>query len=171
MRVASALFILALLSHPGGQPFNAPPDRYDDLVNLALQQVGSDLRVRQITCITGEHPLCRFGARQVEIDVTGPKGRSGTDRITVAATFRRNDNDAAKGLMEDALTVLGATMVTYDPRMAADRRSGMLLELGGAALNIGEAHLDSADVHYSLSVGDVSGRLEITAATLRAQHA
>ena len=33
-----------------------------------------------------------------------------------------------------------------------------------------EAHIDSNDVHYTLSFDDVSGRLEITAATLRAGH-
>jgi hypothetical protein len=54
--------------------------------------------------------------------------------------------------------------------MTAERRGEMLLELGDAALGVGEAHLDSADVHYALSFDDVSGRLEITAATLRAGH-
>ena len=61
-------------------------------------------------------------------------------------------------------------MAAYDPQMSVDRRGKVLLELGEAALSSGEAHRDSADVHYALSFDDVSGRLEITAATLRAGH-
>jgi hypothetical protein len=54
--------------------------------------------------------------------------------------------------------------------MSANRRGEVLLELGEAALSVGEAHQDSANVHYALTFDDVSGRLEITAATLRAGH-
>jgi hypothetical protein len=102
--------------------------------------------------------------------VTGPADRPATERISVAATFRQGDDEAAKGLLEDTLTVIGATMVAYDPGMSADRRGEVLLQLGEAALSSGEAHHDSADVHYALTFDDVSGRLEITAVTSRAGH-
>ncbi len=167
MRTAAVLFTLILASPVLAGPFDIAPERYDEAVNMALQQVGSDLRVRQTTCAAVG---CRFAARQVTIDVIGPADRPATERITVAATFRHGDDAAAKGLLEDTLTVIGATMVAYDPGMATDRRGKVLLELGEAALSLGEAHRDSADVHYAVSFDDVSGRLEIVAATLRAGH-
>ncbi len=102
--------------------------------------------------------------------MTGPVDRPSTERISVAAIFRHGNDAAAKELLEDTSTVIGATMVAYDPGMLADRRGEVLLELGAAALSSGAAHQDSADVHYALSFDDVSGRLEITAATLRAGH-
>jgi hypothetical protein len=163
----AALLVLVLASPALAGPFDIPPERYDETANPALQQVGSDLRVRQTGCAAGH---CRFAAREVVIEVSGPADRPATERITVAATFRKGDDAAATGLIEDTLTVLGATMVAYDPRMAAERRAEVLLELGDAALGVGEAHLDSVDVHYALSFDDVSGRLTITAATLRAGH-
>ncbi len=163
----AALFVLLLASPAWAGPFDIPPERYDETVNPALQQVGSNLRVRQTTCAGAR---CRFTARQVDVEVSGPAERPATERITIAATFRQGDDAAAAGLIQDALTVLGATMVAYDPGMVPDRRAEVLLELGEAALGVGEAHLDSADVHYALSFDDVSGRLEITAATLRAGH-
>jgi hypothetical protein len=138
------------------------------MVNGALQQVGTDLRIRPTSCVAGIR--CRFAARLVDVEVTGPADRPGTERITVAATFRQGDDEAAAKLIDDTLTVLGATMIAYDPRMPADRRSEALLELGDAALTTGEAHRDSTDVHYALRFDDVSGRLEIIAATLRAGH-
>jgi hypothetical protein len=167
MRTAAALFVLLLASPALAGPFDLPPERYDEAVNVALQQVGSDLRVRQTACASAR---CRFAARQVTVDVTGPVDRPSTERISVAATFLQGDAAAAKELLEDTLTVIGATMVAYDPGMSADRRGEVLLELGEAALSSGEAHKDSADVHYALSFDDVSGRLEVTAATLRAGH-
>jgi hypothetical protein len=169
MRPAFAFFISmsALASQATAGPFDAAPSKYAETVNPALQQVGSDLRVRQAACVAAR---CRFAARQVEIEVSGPADRPVTERITVAASFRQGDAAAATGLFEDALTVVGATMVAYDPGMAAERRGEVLFELGEAALGMGEAHLDSADVHYAVSFDDVSGRLEITAATLRAGH-
>jgi len=167
MRLAAAM-LLATLAYPAvASPFDALPEQYDETINPALQHVGSDLRVRQTNCVASS---CRFAARQVEVEVSGPADRPATERITVAATFRKNDDEAATNLLDDALTVVGATMVAYDPGMAAERRGEVLLELGEAALGVGEAHLDSADVHYALSFDNVSGRLEITAATLRAGH-
>ncbi len=166
MRLAAA-FVLLVASPAGAGPFDLPPERYDETVNTALQQVGSDLRVRQTACAASG---CRFAARRIEVGVSGPADRPVTERITVAATFRQGDDAAATGLIEDTLTVVGATMMAYDPKMTAERRGEVLLELGDAALGVGEAHLDSADVHYALSFDDVSGRLEITAATLRAGH-
>ncbi len=167
MRTATALFALVLASPALAGPFDIPPERYGEAVNPALQQVRSDLRVRQIACAPAR---CRFTALQVDIEVSGPSDRPATERIIVAATFRQRDDAAATSLLEDTLTVIGATMVAYDPGMAAERRGEVLLELGEAALSVGEAHLDSADVHYALSFDDVSGRLEITAATLGAGH-
>lgn len=167
MRTAAALFVLVLASPALAGPFDIPPERYDETVNAALQQVGSDLRVRQTACTAAR---CRFAARQVDVEVSGPADRPATEWITVVATFRQGNDEAAKGLLEDTLTVIGATMMAYDPGMAADRRSEVLLELGDAALTVGEAHLDSTDVHYALSFDAVSGRLEITAATLGAGH-
>jgi hypothetical protein len=167
MRTAAVLFTLVLASPALAGPFDIAPERYDEAVNAALQQVGADLRVRQTACAAAS---CRFAARQVTVDVTGPADRPSTERISVAATFRQGEDEAAKGLLEDTLTVIGATMVAYDPGMSANRRGEVLLELGEAALSVGEAHQDSANVHYALTFDDVSGRLEITAATLRAGH-
>jgi hypothetical protein len=167
MRLAAAFVIIVVASPAGAGPFDIPPERYDETVNTALRQVGSDLRVRQTSCAAGR---CRFAAREVVVEVSGPAERPATERMTVAATFRRDGDTAAASLLDDTLTLVGATMVAYDPRMTAERRGEMLLELGDAALGVGEAHLDSADVHYALSFDDVSGRLEITAATLRAGH-
>jgi hypothetical protein len=113
---------------------------------------------------------CRFAARQVNVEVSGPADHPATERITIGAIFRQGDDEAAASLLEDTLTVVGATMVTYDPGMAAERRGAVLQELGEAALGVGQAYLDSADVHYALSFDGVSGRLEITAATLRVGH-
>ncbi|MBD2746104.1 hypothetical protein IC232_05250 [Microvirga sp. BT688] len=170
MRPVLAFFIatFALASQATANPFDAPPPMYAEAVNPALRQVGTDLRVRQTSCMVSSH--CRYAARQVGIEVVGPPDRPVTERIMIAATFRQGDDAAATKLIDDTLTVLGATMVVYDPGMAEDRRGEFLLELGDAALSVGEAHRDSADVHYALSFDDVSGRLEITAATLRAGH-
>lgn len=167
MRPAATLLVLVLASPALAGPFDAPPERYDETVNVALQHVGTSLRVRQTACAAAR---CRFAARGVIVEVAGPADRPATERITVAATFRQGDAGAAASLLEDALTVFGATMVAYDPGMAAERRGVVLQELGDAALGVGEAHIDSNDVHYALSFDDVSGRLEITAATLRAGH-
>ncbi|MBM1171988.1 hypothetical protein [Microvirga arabica] len=167
MRIAASLLALVLALPALAGPFDIPPDQYDETVNPALQRVGADLRVRQMACAPVR---CRFTAIQVDIEVSGPTDRPAMERITIAASFRQGDDAAAAGLIEDTLTVLGATMVAYDPGMAADRRSEVLLELGEAALSVGEAHVDSADVHYALSFDDLSGRLKITAATLRAGH-
>jgi hypothetical protein len=167
MRPAAALLVLVVASPAWAGPFDIPPERYDGTVNTALQRVGSDLRVRQTGCAAAR---CRFAAREVIVEVSGPADRATTERITVAATFRPGDDEAATSLLEDTLTVVGATMVAYDPAMAAERRGAVLQELGDAALGVGEARLDSADVHYALSFDDVSGRLEITAAALRAGH-
>jgi hypothetical protein len=163
----AALLVLVIASPAQAGPFDLPPERYDETVNTVLQQVGSDLRVRQTACAASG---CRFAARRIEVGVSGPADRPVTERITVAATFRQGDDAAATGLLENALTVVGATMVAYDPGMTAERRGEMLLELGDAALGVGQVHLDSVDVHYALSFDDVSGRLEITVATLRAGH-
>ncbi|MFC4171558.1 hypothetical protein ACFOYU_05730 [Microvirga sp. GCM10011540] len=170
MRPILALFIptFALVSQATAEPFDAPPSKYAEAVNAALQQVGTDLRIRQVSCTDATR--CHFAARLVDVEVTGPEDRPGTERIMVAATFRQGDDEAAAKLIDDTLTVLGATMVAYDPRMSADRRGEVLFDLGDAALTTGEAHRDSADVHYALTFDDVSGRLEITAATLRAGH-
>ncbi|QRM35275.1 hypothetical protein [Microvirga sp. VF16] len=167
MRTAAALLILVLASPALANPFDTPPERYDETVNVALQQVGSGLRVRQTACAAAR---CRFVARQVDVEVSSSAARPAMERITVAATFRQGDDAAAKGLLEDTLTVIGATMVAYDPEMDAGRRGEILLALGEAALSVGEAHRDSTNVHYALVFDDVSGRLEITAATLRAGH-
>ncbi|WP_262031701.1 hypothetical protein [Microvirga sp. Mcv34] len=167
MRPAAALLVLLLASPALAGPFDTPPERYDETVNVALQQIGSDLRIRQTACAATR---CRFAAREVIVEVSGPADRPAIERITIAATFRQGDDRTATNLLDDTLTVVGATMVTYDPGMAAERRGEVLLELGEAALSVGEAHLDSADVHYALSFDDVSGRLEIIAATLRAGH-
>ncbi|MEE1657884.1 hypothetical protein VB618_16915 [Microvirga sp. CF3062] len=166
--LAFSIATFALASQATAEPFDGPPSTYAETVNPALRQVGTDLRVRQTSCVASSR--CRFAARQVDIEVVGPPDRPGTERIMIAATFRQGDNAAATKLVDDTLTVLGATMVVYDPGMVADRRSEVLLELGDAALTVGEAHQDSTDVHYALSFDDVSGRLEITAATLRAGH-
>lgn len=170
MRLALGLLfsVFAAASQAAAGAFESPPQRYEETVNAALQQVGTDLRVRQTSCVVSSR--CRYAARQVDLEVVGPPDRPVTERIMIAATFRQGDDAAAAGLIDDTLTVLGATMVVYDPRMPADRRSDILLDLGEAALSIGEAHRDSADVHYALSFDNVSGRLEITAATLRAGH-
>jgi hypothetical protein len=170
MRPVLAFFIatFALASRATAGPFDAPPTKYAETVNPALKQVGADLRVGQTSCVASTR--CRFAARRVDIEVVGPPDRPGTERIVIGATFRPGDDAAATKLIDDTLTVLGATMVAYDPGMAADRRGQLLLELGDAALTVGEAHRDSADVHYALSFDDVSGRLEITAATLPAGH-
>ncbi|MBM1170169.1 hypothetical protein [Microvirga arabica] len=170
MRLALGLFLTAFASasQATAGPFEAPPQRYAEAVNAALHQAGTDLRLRQTSCEAGTR--CRFAARLVDVDVTGPADRPGTERILIAAIFRQGDDEAATRLIDDTLTVLGATMVAYDPGMAVERRGEALLELGDAALGVGEAHLDSADVHYALRFDDVSGRLEITAATLRAGH-
>jgi hypothetical protein len=167
MRLAAAFVLLVVASSAGAGPFDLPPERYGETVNTALQQVGSDLRVRQTGCAAAR---CRFAAREVIVEVSGPAERPTTDGITIGATFRRDGDTAAASLLDDTLMLIGATMVAYDPGMAADRRGDVLLELGEAALRVGEAHLDSADVHYALTFDDVSGRLEITAATLRAGH-
>ncbi|WP_201860698.1 hypothetical protein [Microvirga soli] len=170
MRLALGLFfsMFAFACQAAAGPFEASPQRYEQTVNAALQQVGTDLRLRQTSCVASTR--CRFAARLVEVEVVGPTNRPGTERIVIGATFRQGDDAAATRLIDDTLTVLGATMVVYDPGMAARRRGELLLELGDAALSLGEAHRDSADVHYALSFDDVSGRLEITAATLRAGH-
>lgn len=170
MRPIFAFFIalFALASQATAGPFDISPSKYAEMVNAALQKVGTDLRVQQTSCLVNSR--CRFAARQVDIEVVGGPDRSGTERIMIGATFRQGDDAAATRLVEDTLTVLGATIVAYDPRMAADQRSEVLLELGNAALTVGAAHQDSADAHYALSFDDVSGRLEITAATLRAGH-
>jgi hypothetical protein len=167
MRITAALYLLLLASPAVAGPFDTPPERYDEAINVALQQVASDLRVRQTACIAAR---CRFAARGVSVEVAGPADRPATERITVAATFRQGDDGAAASLLDDTLTVVGATMVAYDPGMAAERRGAVLQELGDAALGVGEAHIDSNDVHYALSFDDVSGRLEIIAATLPAGH-
>jgi hypothetical protein len=167
MRPAAALLVLAVASPAWAGPFDTPPERYDETVNVALQQVASDLRVRQTACTAVR---CRFAARGVSVEVAGPADRPATEQITVAATFRQGDDGAATGLLDDTLTVLGATMVAYDPGMTAERRGAVLQELGDAALGVGEAHIDSNDVHYALSFDDVSGRLEIIAAILPAGH-
>ncbi|QFU14739.1 hypothetical protein [Microvirga thermotolerans] len=167
MRIAAALLFATLAYPAAANPFDIPPERYDETINPTLQQVGSDLRVRQSACAPAR---CRFVARQVEVEVSSPVGRPATERITIAATFRQGDDEAGQRLLEDTLTMIGATMVAYDPRMAADQRGEILLELGDAALSVGEAHRDSADMHYALSFDDVSGRLEITAAALSAGH-
>lgn len=170
MRPVFAFFIatLALASQAMADPFDAPPPNYAEMINPALGQFGADLRVRQTSCVVSSR--CRYAARQVGIEVVGPPDRPVTERIMIAATFRQGDDAAAAKLIDDTMTVLGATMVVYDPGMAAERRGELLLELGDAALSMGEAHRDSVDVHYALSFDDVSGRLEITAATLRAGH-
>jgi hypothetical protein len=167
MRTAAALLVLAVASPACAGPFDTPPGRYDEAINVALQQVGPDLRVRQTACIAIR---CRFAARGVSVEVAGPADRPATERITVAATFRQGDDGAAASLLDDTLTLVGATMVAFDPGMPAERRGAVLQELGDAALGVGEAHIDSNDVHYALSFDDVSGRLEITAATLRGGH-
>ncbi|MCG7392915.1 hypothetical protein MHY87_08370 [Microvirga sp. ACRRW] len=170
MRFAVVFFLSTLVGVPlaVAEPFDASPQKYAGTVNTALQQVGTDLRVRPISCTDAAR--CRFAARRVQVEAISPAGRSGTERITLAVTFHQGGESAAKQLMRDALLVLGATMVAYDPTMPADRRRDFLLELGDAALTVGEAHRDSANVHYALSFDDVSGRLEIIAATLRASH-
>ncbi|MXQ12667.1 hypothetical protein [Microvirga makkahensis] len=66
--------------------------------------------------------------------MSGPADRPAMERITVAASFRQGGADAARCLLEDALTVVGATMVAYDPGMAAERHGEVLLERGEAAL-------------------------------------
>jgi|GEM_PF-3032907 len=166
--LALSIPMFALASQAAAEGFASSPPKYAELVNAALQQVDTGLRIRQTSCTASTH--CRFAARLIEVDVMGPADRPGTERILIAATFRQGDDEAATRLIDDTLTVLGATMVAYDPRMPADSRSKVLLELGDAALSVGEAHRDSADVHYALAFDDVSGRLEITAATLRAGH-
>jgi hypothetical protein len=59
MRTAAALVVLLLASPALAGPFDIPPERCDEAVNVALKQVGSHLRVQQIVC-TPAH--CRFTA-------------------------------------------------------------------------------------------------------------
>jgi hypothetical protein len=71
MRPAAALLVLFLASPAWASPFDTPPERYDETVNVALQQVGSDLRVRQTACTAVG---CRFTAREVSVEVSGRSG-------------------------------------------------------------------------------------------------
>ena len=149
-------------------PFDTPPNRFADTVNPVLRQAKSDLRVRRTTCTSTVPPSCRFSARDVDIIVAGHG--TGTGRITVAVTFRRGGETEATRLLRASMSVLGAVMVTYDPGMRASRRVDMINELGEAAFEDSEAHLDSADVHYALAFDDASRRLEIVVAPLRLAH-
>jgi hypothetical protein len=96
-RIAAALLVLVLALPTLAGPFDAPPERYDETVNVALQQVGTSLGVRQTACTAAR---CRFAAREVSVEVAGPVDRGATERITVAATFRQGDDGAAASLLE-----------------------------------------------------------------------
>jgi hypothetical protein len=65
---------------------------------------------------------------------------------------------------------LSPSCIRRDPGMPASRRVAMINELGEAAFEDSEAHLDSADVHYALAFDDASRRLEIVVAPLRLAH-
>lgn len=88
MRSAFAFFIstVALASQATAEPFDTLPLKYAESVNAALQQVGTDLRIRQISCVASTR--CRFAARRVEVEVKGQADRPGTERILIAVTFR-----------------------------------------------------------------------------------
>lgn len=167
MRIAAAVLTVVLVTPAAAGPFDVSPDRYGDRVNPALSEAGSDLRVRRTACQAGERPACRFAARRVDIEVAGSRGSRGTERIALAARFRRGAETEAAGLLRDAFTVLGATMVAYDPEMAADRRGEVLQTLGDAALGAGEGQEDGQAARYAVSFDDVSGRLEIDVFPLR----
>lgn len=168
MRALGLGLLLALASPPAAvAAFDAPPDRYGGLVDPVLAMVGSELRTRAKGC-AGTPPVCRFTAGMVGIEVRGVS--RGTAGITIAASFPRGDETAAATLLEDVLLLLGSTMVAYDPILAASRRVEIIDQLGDAAIQVGEAHVDSAQVHYRLTFDNVDGGLEIGIGPLPSAH-
>jgi hypothetical protein len=155
------VLLLAWASPASPEAFAVSPDRFDALVNQALQEVRSDLRVRAQGCTGGERIACRFAARRIAVFVEGAASPARTEKVTIATTLRRGDEAGAPPLLADALTVLGATMMAFDPRLAASRRGELIAEIGAAALAVGRAERHGSASHYSLSFDSATGRLEI----------
>lgn len=106
--------------------------------------------------------VCRYAAGPVTVDVSGPTLQPATDIIAIRAGFRKGEAVDGAQAFRDTLTILGATVMAYDPSLEPELRSGIIATLGEAALTEGKGRMETPAASYTVAFDDLSGRLEIT---------
>jgi hypothetical protein len=144
--------------------FEVSPRQYGSLANRVLRQVGANLRFRIEKCDSGAVIECRFTSGNVVVRVQGTEGPRRTGRVLIEADLLRDKPGAGPLVtVADCVLTLGATMVIFDPQLAAEPRARLLSELTTSALDTGKSEDNGVDARYSLVFDEAaSGILSIT---------
>ena len=143
-------FTLILAEFASAGSFDRPPAAYGPLVNESLQEAGSGIHFRLERCSAVPQPNCRFVSPRVWVVVEGRGKPPSIDSIVIAADLLRDDPATAPdAILSDALMVLAATIVTFDPGLRLSQRETLASSLADATLSVGHGEGDGIDAHYT----------------------
>ncbi|WP_230530861.1 hypothetical protein [Microvirga roseola] len=145
-------------------PFRKSPREFDALANKALKQVDSDLRFKLEACSGSDSLECRFSSDHVAVLVQGRSNPPRTGRIVLEADLLQDRPGAdAVAAITDTVLSLGATVVSFDPGLPAEKRVELISELTNDALDKGQSEASGQDATYAATFDrQTDGRIAIT---------
>ena len=165
-----AVFLTSLLL--GGPAladlFGVSPYQYGLLVNEALKQVGSDIRLHRNNCMERSSVECRFSSDRIVVLVQGQTHPPQTSRVVIEADLMQDEAGASPiQMVADCVLMLGATMMVVDPQLPAVRRVQLLSDLITEVLDTGWSENEGVNARYTLVFDEAaSGMLNITVTPL-----
>jgi hypothetical protein len=160
----AVLLTSLLLSGPAlGDLFGASPYHFGFLVNEALKQVGSKIRLHRNSCTESSSLECRFSSGRIIVLVQGQTHPPQTSRVAIEADLMQDEaGDSPIQMVADCVLMLGATMVVVDPQLPAVRRVQLLSDLIIEVLDTGSSENEGVNARYTLVFDEAaSGMLNI----------
>jgi hypothetical protein len=165
-----AVFLTSLLlSGPAlADLVGVSPYQYGLLVNEALKQVGSEIRLHRNNCMERSSFECRFSSDRIVVLVQGQIHPPQTSRVVIEADLMQDEVGASPiQMVADCVLMLGATMVVVDPQLPAVRRVQLLSDLITEVLDTGSSENEGVNARYTLVFDEAaSGMLSITVTPL-----
>ena len=158
-----------LLSGPAlADLFGVSPYQYGLVVNEALKQVGSDIRLHRNSCMERSSVECRYSSDRIVVLVQGQTNPPQTSRVFIEADLMQDEAGASPiQMVADCVLMLGATMVVVDPQLPAVRRVQLLSDLITEVLDTGSSENEGVNARYTLVFDEAaSGMLHITVTPL-----
>jgi hypothetical protein len=166
--------ILALVvgfgERASADPFDRPATSYGSAVNDALEQAGSELRFRLDRCGVVTPSACHYSSPRVAIVVLGGEEPRHIGRIIIAADILKDHPAIPPDVVVlDALITLTATMIIFDPDLAADRRNGMVASLAQSVHDAGHGEASGIRADYGIELRETAGALLVITAVPKAK--
>jgi hypothetical protein len=167
---AALVLMLGFAGAASSGPFDRPLETYGPALNEILQQAGSELRFRLDRCDGVSLTKCRFSSSKVLVSVEGSPMQDGIGRIIIAVDLLRDHPTTLPHMaVVEALVVLTATMMTFDPEVPRVQRDGLVSSLVEAAHGVGHGKGSGISADYLVALEQTGTTLLVITVAPKAQ--